>query len=190
MKSVVTTDAYEFRLGLGHPVLELAATLAGRRTVPLERLGDPGDLSRWLELAGLARGVDCHAQHLSDARELREALYRLVAAARAKRRPTAADLELVNDWARRPIATPQLDASLRVTLVGSDPCRAALSQLAQAAIQLAGSADVHRIRECANPTCSLMYIDHSRPGRRRWCSMERCGNRVKTARYRDKRRGV
>jgi predicted RNA-binding Zn ribbon-like protein len=33
-----------------------------------------------------------------------------------------------------------------------------------------------------------MFIDHSRPGRRRWCSMERCGNRAKTARYRQRRR--
>jgi predicted RNA-binding Zn ribbon-like protein len=32
-----------------------------------------------------------------------------------------------------------------------------------------------------------MFIDRSRPGRRRWCSMERCGNRDKTARYRQRR---
>ena len=42
-----------------------------------------------------------------------------------------------------------------------------------------------RVRTCAG--CSLLFIDRSRPGRRRWCSMDRCGNRDKTARYREKK---
>lgn len=181
-------ETQEFRLGLGHPVLELLATLARRRVEPVERLAGPADLSRWLELAGVASGVHPGRDDLDDARELREALYRLVDAARASRPPAPADLELVNAWARQPTPSPQLDPSLRVTLAGPDPCRAALSQLARAGIELVAGEELRKIRECADPTCSLMFIDHSRPGRRRWCSMERCGNRAKTARYREQRR--
>ncbi|HEV8279312.1 MAG TPA: CGNR zinc finger domain-containing protein [Streptosporangiaceae bacterium] len=33
-----------------------------------------------------------------------------------------------------------------------------------------------RIRQCAGPACSLVFGNTSRPGRRRWRSMERCGN--------------
>jgi predicted RNA-binding Zn ribbon-like protein len=35
--------------------------------------------------------------------------------------------------------------------------------------------------------CSLVYVDTSRPGRRRWCSMEHCGNRHKVRTLRARR---
>jgi predicted RNA-binding Zn ribbon-like protein len=182
----LTAEKNEFRFGLGHQVLDFLATLAGRRTAPVERLATPDDLSRWLELAGLATGARCDRRLLAQTHELREALYRLVVEAREQRAPGATDLDLVNAWARRRARSPQLDASLRVTLVGADPCRAALGELARAGIELVAGGGLPRIRNCANPACSLMFIDHSRPGRRRWCSMERCGNRAKTARYRQR----
>jgi predicted RNA-binding Zn ribbon-like protein len=122
------------------------------------------------------------------ARELREAIYRIVVAAREDHPSARADRELVNAWARRRAPSPQLDPDLRMTLIGPDPCRAALTQLARDAIELVAGRELQRIRDCADPTCSLMFIDHSPPGRRRWCSMERCGNRAKTASYRRRRR--
>ena len=185
---MVDAERNEFRRGLGHPVLELLATLAGRRGEPLERLATPDDLSHWLELAGIAADVPCNSALLAQARELREALFRLLLAAREGRSPAASDLELVNRWARRGMRSPQLDGSLRITLVGPDAGRAALAELARAGVELVAGGELARIRNCANSECSLMFIDHSRPGRRRWCSMERCGNRAKTASYRRRRR--
>ena len=41
--------------------------------------------------------------------------------------------------------------------------------------------DRHRVRECASPTCVLMFLDVSKSGRRRWCDMATCGNRSKAA---------
>lgn len=40
-----------------------------------------------------------------------------------------------------------------------------------------------RIRGCANPDCVLWFLDTSRPGTRRWCSMASCGNRDKAVRH-------
>jgi predicted RNA-binding Zn ribbon-like protein len=40
-----------------------------------------------------------------------------------------------------------------------------------------------RVRGCANPDCVLWFLDLSRPGTRRWCSMAGCGNRDKAARH-------
>ncbi len=37
------------------------------------------------------------------------------------------------------------------------------------------------VRQCAAPGCELFFVDPS--GRRKWCSMELCGNRVKTKVY-------
>ena len=42
---------------------------------------------------------------------------------------------------------------------------------------------VDRIRRCSNPDCVLWFLDTSRPGTRRWCSMASCGNRAKAIRH-------
>ncbi|MCL9761259.1 CGNR zinc finger domain-containing protein [Frankia sp. AiPa1] len=37
------------------------------------------------------------------------------------------------------------------------------------------------MHECAGPDCRALFLDGSRPGRRRWCSMNTCGNKAKKA---------
>jgi predicted RNA-binding Zn ribbon-like protein len=55
----------------------------------------------------------------------------------------------------------------------------ALSTVARDAIELFSSTLADRIRICAADDCGLLYVDTSRPGTRRWCSMEWCGDRAK-----------
>jgi predicted RNA-binding Zn ribbon-like protein len=176
-----------FRFGLGHVTLELLATLAGRFGEPGERLREPGDLARWLEQAGLAPATRCDERTLADARALREAIYRAVDSARRGTQPRRDDVELINEWARRPVRTSQIGPRLTRAWTGPQPAEAALAQVAQASVELVTGPDLARIRNCDRDGCSLLFIDRSRPGRRRWCSMERCGNRSKTARYRSRR---
>jgi predicted RNA-binding Zn ribbon-like protein len=40
-----------------------------------------------------------------------------------------------------------------------------------------------RIRECASPDCTWLFLDESRNRSRRWCDMSACGNRMKARRY-------
>ncbi|SHN26271.1 CGNR zinc finger domain-containing protein [Gracilibacillus kekensis] len=40
-----------------------------------------------------------------------------------------------------------------------------------------------RIRECEHQDCIHYFVDTSKPGKRRWCSMELCGNRQKAAEF-------
>jgi predicted RNA-binding Zn ribbon-like protein len=44
--------------------------------------------------------------------------------------------------------------------------------------------ELHRLKECANPECDLIFYDETRNGLRRWCDMTTCGNRLKQARHR------
>lgn len=46
------------------------------------------------------------------------------------------------------------------------------------------------VRQCGHPACVLYFYDPT--GRRRWCSMARCGNRAKAQRHytRQRREGV
>ena len=40
-----------------------------------------------------------------------------------------------------------------------------------------------KVRRCANPECGWLFLDDSRAGKRRWCSMSSCGNRAKARRH-------
>ncbi|SEN93782.1 Conserved protein containing a Zn-ribbon-like motif, possibly RNA-binding [Amphibacillus marinus] len=56
-----------------------------------------------------------------------------------------------------------------------------LYQIIQSIIQTIETTAVSRIRKCEHAECQLHFVDTSKSGRRRWCSMELCGNRQKAA---------
>ena len=58
------------------------------------------------------------------------------------------------------------------------------AEIARDAVRTFAVPTVERIRKCGSDNCYLTYLDTSRPGRRRWCSMQRCGNRHKVAEFR------
>ncbi|MEK3806027.1 CGNR zinc finger domain-containing protein [Bacillus sp. FSL H8-0547] len=45
-----------------------------------------------------------------------------------------------------------------------------------------------RIRKCNHEECKLYFVDTSKAGKRRWCSMELCGNRKKAAGFYSKKK--
>ncbi|WP_108260949.1 CGNR zinc finger domain-containing protein [Mangrovicoccus ximenensis] len=57
-------------------------------------------------------------------------------------------------------------------------------RIAEAAARLVGEADFRHVRNCEGPSCTLYFLDVSKNHRRRWCSMEVCGNRAKAAAFR------
>lgn len=47
-----------------------------------------------------------------------------------------------------------------------------------------------RIRRCGGEACTLYFLDTTRNGTRRWCSMASCGNRSKSNRHYARTRGA
>ena len=193
----------------GRPCLDFVATLGKRHGTPVERLPDTAALARWITEAGLTAGPEAPTAATADlahARELREALYRLVRGGMDGRRPDPADVVRVNEAAARPDLIPQLavsedegegdldsDAGPLPAPVwqARHPAPAALATVARDAVLLVSGPLLARVKECENPACSLLFLDDSQARRRRWCSMERCGNLAKIAGYRSRtRRGA
>jgi predicted RNA-binding Zn ribbon-like protein len=55
------------------------------------------------------------------------------------------------------------------------------ARLAEAATQLLTSESIGKLKQCEADDCRLVFVlTHPK---RRWCSAERCGNRVRVARY-------
>jgi predicted RNA-binding Zn ribbon-like protein len=182
-----TADGDAFRFRAGRLSLDLCSTLLWRYRAPSEQLRVPDDLARWLREAGVQpvpRAV--REQDLNQARELREAIYGLVhdrLAGRALARPHVAT---INALAARPDPVPRLTAAGEIAY-GADEPAAALSQIARDAIELLAGSTAARVRECAAPDCAFLFVDTSRAGRRRWCAMERCGNREHVRKHRRRR---
>ena len=179
-------DGFKFRGG--HVALDLAATLAARRREqPRELLQSPHDLARWLVAAGLTAGVPTATDaDLARARTLREVLYRLAVARARHERLSPSDRRLLNRCAAGQAAAPQLGADGRTHVTGS--VTSLLVSIARDGVELLGGEQAARIRQCAGETCALLFVDGSRAGARRWCSMAGCGNKAKVADFRRRER--
>ncbi|MFJ4092284.1 CGNR zinc finger domain-containing protein [Kitasatospora sp. NPDC089913] len=181
-----------FHFDPGTLCLELLPTGGPGRYARYEILHRPSDLLEWLGQSrlGLSPGsVRISDGQLAAVRTLRDALWRL-AAARASGGPAPAgpaDHAVLNRAAARPPLAPQIapDGTAAPPLPGDGDQLA--STLARDAIALLTGPHADRIRECGADDCQLLFVDTSRPGRRRWCSMERCGNRHKVRALRARR---
>ena len=181
-----------FRFTSGRLCLAFCATVGERWRRGFERLRTPDDLGRWLLEAGITdRAPTASADQLTRARELREAIYRSVRAAMAGGSIAERDRQLLNEAARQPAVSPQISSTgHRRHSGGADPVGAGLATVAADAVDLLTSPAVSRVRECDAADCALLFLDTSRPGRRRWCSDTACGTRARTAAYRRRRQDV
>jgi len=62
-----------------------------------------------------------------------------------------------------------------------------LTPVVRAAVELLTSADIARVRTCADGSCAWLFLDTTRSRTRRWCDMKSCGNRSKVRRFRGAR---
>jgi predicted RNA-binding Zn ribbon-like protein len=169
----------------GRPCLDLTTTLQVRhRDEPIETLNVPRDVGDWIDQAGLAEQVRVDQAGLVRTREVREAIHRLCRAALTSSVSKRADLRLLNDTASRP---PTIPCLIDGTARHRGDLDQVLSTIARDAIDLLSGAHAARIRECAHPDCSRLFLDASHAGRRRWCGMTACGSRSKSAAYRQRR---
>jgi predicted RNA-binding Zn ribbon-like protein len=179
-------DGFKFRSG--RLSLDLPASLADRlRSEPRELLETPHDLGRWLVAAGLAvKAPKPTGDELHQARELREALYWLAVAQVRGEGFDPRDRALVNRWAAEPPPVPQLGPE-GLTWTGGG-VRALLAAVARDGVELLGGPLAERIRGCEGEGCALLFVDISRSGQRRWCSMSGCGNKAKVEEFRRRQR--
>jgi predicted RNA-binding Zn ribbon-like protein len=54
--------------------------------------------------------------------------------------------------------------------------------------RLAATAQLDRLKMCESPECRWIFFDRTKPANRRWCSSDRCGNRLKVRAFRERHR--
>ena len=173
----------------GNPALDFAATLRARRSLRAEMFVSPDRLDAWYTESGVVDAVSPPSREtdVEQAITVREAVYDLVTARRLGETYDEEALATVNHAARKPPATPQLTPAGRWTNATAGE---ALATVARLAVELLSGPDVPLLKECGNPECTRVYVDRSRGMRRQWCGMESCGNKVKAAAYRARKKQV
>jgi predicted RNA-binding Zn ribbon-like protein len=181
----------------GRPALDLVNTRRERWRRSLDCLTEPADVVEWLMRAELLdRRVAAPRGLLAQARELREAIDACVVAAVGGVATDAAALAVVDEWLAFVGERPQLALGadglpvLGERAAGDSPRRALALVALDAARMLGTAGERGRVRICASDTCSARFYDRSPAGRRRWCSMQECGNVAKARRHRARSGGT
>lgn len=192
MNTAENPDSPIFRKFLflsGRISLDLSHT-GGKRTAQAEHfevLHRPEDFSKWLAQSTLSlEGIMADEQELAWVYELREAIWYAAHAVAGGQPIEPSDLKIINKYAAFELPAVRLTQSAQQEWRQPITVLSLVSYIARDAIELLGTDTKHRLRECANPKCPLLFVDLSRPNKRRWCSMERCGLMEKTMRFRNK----
>jgi predicted RNA-binding Zn ribbon-like protein len=166
----------------------------------VEELNGLGDVLAWCEGAG---SIDARAQttlgawanrHETEAARLfdeaiaaRETMYAMLSATAAGEAVATRDVDALN----RLLAAAPTRTSLaagedgnRWRLPPATPTTASLLAPALWSVgDLLAGQRLQRLRLCANPKCRWLFVDDSKSGTRRWCTMRSCGNRAKAHRH-------
>jgi predicted RNA-binding Zn ribbon-like protein len=192
------SDWKEGFLFLGNqPVLDFLNTRPIPVSEPVELLPDLAVLLRWFQAAELLgpreaakllrqwAGSRRAAQTLEAIWGLRERLRKEVVAWEngAPVHPATID-ELNRLMAEHPMRTRLRTNGRTLTLeryFAPEKPEDLLAPIAHSAARLFAEVDRRRVRKCDH--CILHFLDTSKKGTRRWCSMRLCGNRIKVAAY-------
>ena len=190
------SEEQAFLPGSGKLALELLNTARVEDGTHVEDLGSPEAVLRWLESArllapgsaGPLRSPPAARDLLTEARRLRASVAHVIEARLAGEVPPPFAVYGINRV---------LGASRSSTLLSLEEERPSLVELetaegplpvlvpiARAAANLLVATDPDRVRRCASEACTRWFVDTSKGGRRKWCSMATCGNRAKAARHR------
>jgi len=147
-------------------------------------------LQDWLAESPLeVEGLSCAPRDLAAARRVAKAVESGALSAARNRRPPDDAVRLLNRAAALPPLTPRLDPMTRDFSWHRPIVSAAMSEVARDALAMLGDPEQRRrVRTCENPDCERLFYDDSRPGRRRWCSPERCGDQARARAYRARKK--
>ena len=192
----------------GTLALDLLNTWRFNADQPLDLLQSPEDLIIWLTAAGLPDGADCAELSssppnrrilLDEALWLRRDILLIVQSLVAGELPPPYTVDALNRILTESGTSFRLD-SLTIPPEGDQEERiegqlvlnvhehissvlGVLQPIALSAARIVTEATPTRIRQCASSNCMYWFLDTSKSGRRRWCSMSRCGNRAKVAKH-------
>jgi predicted RNA-binding Zn ribbon-like protein len=175
----------------GNLCIDLVNTEEIRRGVRKDFIGSPDEFAVWLteeEMAGALSKIQLpfevevwspeNVEHVHELRyEVRSNLEQL-AEGESIQADFVRDLESFIEQAP---FTMKLKEGKVVKIPIGRPFQRLCSLVAADILRLIEEDQFQHLRLCTNPHCLFLFLDTS--GRRKWCSMKRCGNRAKVVKH-------
>jgi predicted RNA-binding Zn ribbon-like protein len=195
------TESYFKRVRLvgGNLALEFVNTQAGPLDAPpdVDTLDGYQDLVDWSRQVGTITDRQVEALTMTarehpaaassvfrKATRMRSYLWEIFSAWAHEQQPDAPLLDLLRDDAAIALRYARLSRVGEVfgwDWAGCNELSAPVWPIAHAAVELVQSSSLTRVKQCGS--CRFLFVDTSKNGSRRWCSMEDCGKTVKMSRY-------
>lgn len=191
---MATAELPDFRDGLpflgGALWIDLLNTTPVIDGQPLDLIGGTEPLALWSHHAGLAQASTPAAHEVAETQALRDTLRSVFDDLASGHPVSVAVRETVNAVLRHVTVTRQLsedDSPPR--LIEQEICSTGPTAAAAALdfARFVTDFEPARLRHCSNPACTMVFYDRGKNNRRRWCSMQACGNRSKVASYRERK---
>jgi predicted RNA-binding Zn ribbon-like protein len=135
---------------------------------------------------------DSAAAALSLGRALRQAIFRILSSRAGHRDIPPEDVDQINGVLGEALSHRKLERREGVVVWSwtdnASDLRAPIWPVIESAATLLTSDELDSVRECGADDCNWLFLDRSRSGTRRWCSMSSCGNRAKARRHYHRRR--
>jgi predicted RNA-binding Zn ribbon-like protein len=158
----------------------------GIQHTPADALASRAQAEAWMRAHGLLMpGHSLSKEERRRVLALRQALRVFLEAAPAERSQNSdAGKGLESAAAAFPLLLRTAQNGIALSPIGANQLGRVLAELNR----LAETAQLDRLKMCVSPECRWVFFDRSKPGNRRWCSSERCGNRQKVRTYRERHR--
>ncbi len=191
----------------GHPALDFLNTIAAPKGEPIEWLQNGRDFLDWLVGANILNGEEADEilrgssreeldQIAHEARNLRE-WYRgllhdvIENGASPFKEDIVAKLNQAMKHDVRIKSVAQESGKTQFFIMERHvwpDAQSLLGAVAETMAQLLCDSNLTLVRRCANPACTILFYDHTKGHRRRWCTTTICGNRAKVAAHRARKK--
>ena len=160
----------------------------------LDLLEDFSDLVDWLKVSGL---VDSRIAKelmndnnlntkkvLKRVKSFRSKLKTMVKELARGKLPGESTLKAINQILKTNKVYSQVhmhDGSFELMTIPTNQYNDPLRLIAESAVELLTQKELALVKKCSDSVCTLFFYDESKNHSRRWCSMDRCGNRAKAS---------
>ena len=179
--------------------LDFVNTVHHRKKTPLEDyFHEFGDLLYWAKKVGIVDHGSYRIMAIESAKrkttarlffvkaiELRELVFRIFLNIASRQPIDTGDLEAFNNYAAAYFASIRLirkgSRVVENLALDAGDFNSITVPVLKSAYELLISDKLERVKEC--PNCGWLFLDSTKNGKRRWCSMKSCGSGVKALEY-------
>ncbi len=144
-------------------------------------------------LLAAAGAPEVAAEHLTQAKELRQAIHVVMESVAHRTEPPVATLATLNAFLAESQVHNQIvrsNGGFEAHFRPEDDMALPIWRLTDSAARLLLSPDREYVRECPGHECGWLFLDTTKNHSRRWCDSADCGNKARVRAYAQRKRGT